>query len=397
MYQSLFMIKSSKIYILISMIILFTLIDSNIAYGADYINDELYSISAALIDGDTGRVLFHKNGEEIRPMASTTKIMTLIIALEYGDMEDIVTVSSYASKMPDVQLGIKEGEQYKLKDLYYSLMLESHNDVAVAIAEHIGGDIQGFADMMNNKAEELGLENTYFITPNGLDSTDSKGTHSTTAIELGLIMKYCVMDSSKKDTFIEICQTREYNFMDFDKERSFTVHNKNAYLDMMEGVIAGKTGFTADAGYCYVVAVEKDGRNFIIALLGCGWPNNKTYKWKDSNKLFNYAFENFHITEITSDKTPMKTIEVPDGTPKVYIDTYIKEHISLVCSKNDKIKLKYRIPQIIKPPVKTNDIVGYIDIYINDFLFKTINVYSMDNTNEKDYNYYFKRVLEIII
>lgn len=391
------MIKSSKIHIIISLIIIVTLLNSNISYCENYSINDLYSISASLIDGDTGRVLYQKNGEEIRPMASTTKIMTLILALEYGNMEDIVTVSSYAAKMPDVQLGIREGEQYKLKDLYYSLMLESHNDVAVAIAEHIGGDVQGFADMMNNKAKEIGLNNTYFITPNGLDSTDSKGIHSTNAIELALIMKYCVMDSSQKDTFIQICQTREYSFKDYNNERSFTVHNKNSYLDMMEGVLAGKTGFTADAGYCYVAAVEKDGRTFIIALLGCGWPNNKSFKWKDSDKLFNYAFDNYFITDITCDKTPMKTIEVPEGTPKSYIDTYIKDHISMVCSKDDKIKLIYKIPNKLKAPVKIDDIVGSIDIYINDYLFKTINVYAKEFTNVKDYSYFLNYLLESII
>ncbi len=390
------MIKSKKIYIIISMIILISLFDSNISYGANQNINSLYSLSAALIDGETGRVLYQKNGDEIRPMASTTKIMTLILALEYGNMEDIVTVSSYAAKMPDVQLGVKEGEQYKLQDLYYSLMLESHNDVAVVIAEHIGGDIESFADMMNSKAKELGLNNTYFITPNGLDSTDSKGIHSTTAIELGLIMKYCIMESNQKDIFIEICQTKEYSFKDYDNERSFTVHNKNSYLDMMEGVLAGKTGFTTDAGYCYVAAIKRDGRTFIIALLGCGWPNNKSYKWKDSNTLFNYAIENYYFIDITSHNTPMKEIEIDGGTPNTYIDTYIKDYISMVCSKDDKIKLKYRIMKDVNPPIKIDDIVGYIDIYINDELYKTINVYSKNYTNVKDYKYYLSCIFESI-
>ena len=158
-------------------------------------DSELYSISAALIDGDTGRVLYEKNGYEVRAMASTTKIMTLIIALEYGNRDDIVTVSSYASKMPDVQLGICEGEQYLMSDLMYSLMLESHNDCAVAIAEHVGGSVEGFANMMNDKARELGLEHTYFITPNGLDAEDDKGKHSTSATDLARIMKYTAVET----------------------------------------------------------------------------------------------------------------------------------------------------------------------------------------------------------
>lgn len=389
--------KPLKIFVLISIILISSLSNLNVTNAENTSIDGLYSMSAALIDGETGRVLYEKNGEEIRPMASTTKIMTLILALEYGNMDDIVTVSSYAAKMPDVQLGIKEGEQYKLKDLYYSLMLESHNDVAVAIAEHIGGDVDTFALMMNNKAKELGLNNTYFITPNGLDSTDSNGTHSTNAVELGLIMKYCVMESSQKEAFIEICQTREYSFKDYNNIRSYTVENKNTYLDMMEGSIAGKTGFTADAGYCYVAAVKRDGKTLIIALLGCGWPNNKNYKWRDSDKLLNYGFCNYDYTEITSDKTPMKIIEVPDGTPNVYINTYISEYITLLSSDIDNIKLKYRIPSILKPPIRIGDTVGYIDIVINDELYKTVNVYASEYTNEKGYDYYLYSLLKCII
>ena len=134
---------------------------------------ELYAQSAVLMDADSGRILYGKNMEETRPMASTTKIMTCILALERADLEDTVEVSAYAASMPDVQLNIRQGEQYRLGDLLYSLMLESHNDSAVAIAEHVGGTVEGFADLMNEKAASLGCENTWFITPNGLDASET--------------------------------------------------------------------------------------------------------------------------------------------------------------------------------------------------------------------------------
>ena len=353
----------------------------------------LYALSAALIDGDTGRVLYEKEGNKVRPMASTTKIMTLIIALEYGNSEDIITVSSYASKMPAVKLGIREGEQYKLSDLYYSLMLESHNDVAVAIAEHIGGDVKGFSAMMNKKAMELGLTNTYFITANGLDASDEFGTHSTTAIELARLMKYCVMESPKREEFKAICQTPNYSFTDYEKNRSFDVSNKNAFLNMMDGVLAGKTGFTADAGYCYVVSVTRDDRTLIVALLGCGWPNNKSYKWKDTKTLLEYGFENYNITQITDSGTPMKNINIPNGTPLDNIDTYINDYVSILMGKNETIKLNYHIPMQILPPIRAGDIVGYIDILINDETFRTINVYASSSIEVKDYKYYIKIIL----
>ena len=358
--------------------------------------ESLYSLSAALIDGETGRVLYDKDGNTSRPMASTTKIMTLIIALEYGNPDEIVTVSSYASKMPDVQLGIKEGEQYKLGDLYYSLMLESHNDVAVAIAEHIGGDVNGFAKMMNDKAKELGLNNTYFITPNGLDETDSYGTHSTTAIELAKLMKYCTMDSPQNELFNSICTTKEYSFSDYNNSINFTVYNKNALLDMMEGVIAGKTGFTADAGYCYVATIKKENKTFVVALLGCGWPNNKGYKWEDTKRLINYAIHNYEYRSITSNETTMKQIEVINGTPKDYINTYIIDYINILTSYDENIKLEYNLPDAIKPPVVKGDIVGNINILINGNVFKSINIYSSENIYEKDYRYYINQIIDVL-
>ena len=136
-------------------------------------DNSLYAKSAVLMDAESGRVLYGKNEAEQMAMASTTKIMTLLIALEQGDLEQIITVSDYAQSMPDVQLNMKAGEQYVLKDLLYSLMLESHNDSAVAIAEGVAGSIEQFAGRMNKKAKEIGCKNTCFITPNGLDSSST--------------------------------------------------------------------------------------------------------------------------------------------------------------------------------------------------------------------------------
>ncbi len=144
---------------------------------------EVNAEAAVVMDADSGRVLFEKDGFTVRSMASTTKIMTCILALENGDPDDEVLVSAYAASMPDVQLNIREGERYRLGDLLCSLMLESHNDTAVAIAEHIGGSVEGFAAMMNQKARDLGCSDTCFVTPNGLDGTDENGgEHSTTGI-----------------------------------------------------------------------------------------------------------------------------------------------------------------------------------------------------------------------
>ena len=223
--------------------------------------ERLYSLSAVLMDGDSGRVLYEKDGEAARANASTTKVLTCIVALESSPGDDYVQVSKNAASQPEVKLGIQPGEQYYLEDLLYSLMLKSHNDTAVAIAEHCGGSVEGFARMLNRKAKQIGCTDTYFITPNGLDATDSTGTHHTTARDLALIMRYAI----RNKTFLHIAQTRDYTFSELTGKRSFSVHNANALLDMMDGVLAGKTGYTSQAGYCYVCAWEKDGKTFIVS------------------------------------------------------------------------------------------------------------------------------------
>ena len=273
---------------------------------------QLYAMSAVLMDGDSGRVLYEKDGTKARANASTTKVLTCIVALESAPGDDYVQVSEKAASQPEVKLGLKKGEQYHLEDLLYSLMLKSHNDAAVAIAEHCGGSVEGFARMLNRKAEQIGCKDTHFITPNGLDAEDENGTHHTTAEDLALIMRYAI----KNKTFLHIAQTRDYNFSDITGKRNFFLHNANALLDMMDGVLAGKTGFTSQAGYCYVCAWEKDGRIFIVSLLGCGWPNHKTYKWRDTKALMTYGLENyeFHrLSEVLYNENLLDPIPVTGG------------------------------------------------------------------------------------
>ena len=154
--------------------------------------------------------------------------------------------------------------------------------------------MEGFARMLNRKAKQIGCKDTYFITPNGLDAEDENGKHHTTARDLALIMRYAI----KNETFLHIAQTRDYTFSEITGKRTFSVHNANAFLDMRDGVLAGKTGYTSQAGYCYVCAWEKEGKTFIVSLLGCGWPNHKTYKWSDTEKLldfgdYNYEYETY--------------------------------------------------------------------------------------------------------
>lgn len=274
----------------------------------------LYAKSAVLMDGESGRILYEKNGYEHMPNASTTKIMTCILALEEGDLESEVKVSSYAASMPQVRLGMSKDDSFRLKDLLYSLMLESHNDAAVVIAEHIGTSVEGFADMMNEKARQAGCTQTHFVTPNGLDASDEEGSHHTTAEDLARIMKYCIMDSPQKSVFLEITRTESYEFTNIDGSRGFSCNNHNAFLKMMEGALSGKTGFTGEAGYCYIGALQRDDRTFIVSLLACGWPNNKGYKWADTKKLMTYGIDFFHYQEVCRD-VDTGTVPVQGGIP----------------------------------------------------------------------------------
>ena len=325
----------------------------------------LNAASAVLMDADSGRVLFEKDGFTVRPMASTTKIMTCILALENGDPDDEVLVSAYAASMPDVQLNIREGERYRLGDLLCSLMLESHNDTAVAIAEHIGGSVEGFAAMMNQKARDLGCSDTCFVTPNGLDGTDEDGgEHSTTARDLAAIMRYCVMLSPKREEFLEITRTPSHSFTDLEGKRSFYCLNHNAYLSMSARALTGKTGFTGKAGYCYVGALKDGERTFIAVLLGCGWPPHKTYKWNDMRRLEAYGADNYEYREISLEGLTFPLVVVPDG----------QEGWTGVC-------------------VAAGQIVGSLQYYIGDELAASYPLQADREVQRRDALWYLKRLV----
>lgn len=348
---------------------------------------DLYALSAVLMDADSGRVLYEKNGYEPMPMASTTKIMTLIIALENGNLEEETIISNYAAKMPKVHLGVREGETYYLKDLLYSLMLESHNDSAVAIAEKVGGNVEGFAAMMNQKARDLECYDTYFITPNGLDAAVTGKTgevqkiHSTTAKDLARIMRYCIKESPKKEEFLEITRAPSHSFTDISGNRRFTCHNHNAFLHMMDGALSGKTGFTGKAGYCYVGAVQKDGKTFIASLLACGWPNNKTYKWKDMRKLMEYAFDNYEYRDVYEERE-FKPLIVNHGVPEsgnleevTYVDIGLgipeeEKHIRLLLKEEEKVKIVCEVRKELEAPVKEGMSVGSVKYYLGEEVVK---------------------------
>lgn len=373
----------------------------------------LYATAAVLMDADTGRVLFEKNGEEFMANASTTKIMTCIVALENADLEGIVEVSSYAAGMPKVKLYMRTGEHFKLQDLLYSLMLESHNDSAVAIAEHVGGSMEGFAAMMNEKAREIGCENTWFITPNGLDAaqtlTDDAGnalqlSHGTCAVDLARMMAYCTFESEKAEEFLQITRTLSHSFFS-EEGRSFTCTNHNAFLHMMDGALSGKTGFTNKAGYCYVGALEKDGKRFTIALLACGWPNNKTYKWSDSKALFRYGLENYtyhDISEVAYEEKELLPVYVENGqTDRIGETAYVNVGIvkggmdtGLLLSAEEKIAVSCQVKKELPAPVKEGSVIGSVRYFVGELCLREDAVVTLDAIPAIDFWWCLQKVIE---
>lgn len=367
----------------------------------------LHAQSAVLMDGDTGRILYEKNGDQFRPMASTTKIMTCILALENGDGDEVCTVSAQAAAQPKVHLGAPKGVQFHMKDLLYSLMLESHNDSAVMIAEEVGGSVEGFAGMMNRKAADLGCMDTCFLTPNGLDAsvTDPDGTvrmHGTTARDLAAIMRYCVMQSPKKEEFLEVTQTSNYSFSDLDGKRSYSCVNHNALLQMMDGALSGKTGFTGGAGYSYVGALESEGRTYILALLGCGWPPHKTYKWADARELFSYGKETYRYRTVR-EKQEEIPVFVMDGVAGDWKEQAVhgqlflynpaqvlaaeqmpeeEREFQVLMAEQEELERKVEVPPQLKAPVNQGDFVGCVTYSLDGVVLKTYPLYA-DRTVEK--------------
>lgn len=369
---------------------------------------ELYAKAAVLMDADSGRLLYSKNGTDALANASTTKILTCILALEYSQPDAVIETSNRAASAPKVHLGMRAGQRFYMLDLLHALMLESYNDCAVAIAEHIAGSVEDFAKIMNQKAKEIGCKDTYFITPNGLDGMDKNDFHHTTASDLALLMRYCVMQSEKRDEFRAITATRSYSFCEIDSGRAYTVTNRNAFLDMMQGAFSGKTGFTGNAGYCYVGALTRDDRNYIVALLACGWPNNRTYKWSDSKKLMQYGIDNFE--KINLDCIPIEqerigTVLVENGQGDSIGENIcvgvkigaVKGVDTLLIAKGEEVKVNYQVKQKLEAPIEADTYIGKIAVTVNDEVLREYEVLTADGVYEIDFFWCVRMIFKLYL
>lgn len=300
--------------------------------------------SAILIEADSGDVIFEKNAHVRLPMASTTKIMTALIALENGDIHKKVKVSADACGIEGSSIYLSEGEELTLEDLLYGIMLESANDAAAAVAYEIAGSIEEFSVLMNKKAAELGLSDTHFTNPHGLDNDE----HYTTASDLAQLTAYAMQNN----VFRKIVSTYKYQIpMSSDGTRHLLNHNK--LLRLSDDVVGVKTGYTKRSGRCLVSCAERDGVSVIAVTL------NASDDWNDHLAMHELGFSTYHSQTLAYEG--QFTVEIPCvGVENGFIRASNRDGYSL-CLKNG-VEVSHRIEadQLLFPPIYTGDILGYV-------------------------------------
>lgn len=356
---------------------------------------DVNSRACVVIDRKTNSVLFGKNENTKKKMASTTKIMTATIIIEKCNLSDTIEISKKAAGTGGSRLGLKTGDKITALDLLYGLMLRSGNDAAVALAEYAGGDINGFAELMNAKALELGLTNTHFETPHGLDSNE----HYTTAYELAILSNYAL----NNPTFAKIVGTKNYTITINGSPKDLS--NTNELLGNMEGVYGIKTGFTNGANRCLVTACKKNNMDIICVVLGA---DTKKFRTIDSIKLINYVFNNFVVYDLESfvnknfedwKKDNLNTFIVNKGLSQDVLLNIENLYISKVPIRKaliNSFEMKVECQKYFKAPVKGNSSIGNIVISNSGKEIAKCNISIMNDIDKKNSSYYFIYLLKNI-
>ena len=308
--------------------------------------------SAVVMDSRTGEVLFGKCENEKLPMASTTKIMSVLIALEKGDLDEKFTVDSQAIKVEGSSMGLKEGDVVTMRDLCYGMLLPSGNDAANAAAVRIAGSVEKFVDLMNEKAESIGLGSTHFVTPSGLD--DDTDEHYSTAYDMAVLTKKAL----ENPNFREMCsqQKAKLEFGDPPFERWLV--NSNKLLKNCEGCIGVKTGFTDKAKRCLVSACKRNGAELICVTL------NAPDDWQDHISLYDNCFRYYSEQLLDIDKNKLVT-EVVGGEKDQVRCTTKNAKAVLLNGRAEKTIVKIFIPRFVYAPVESGDVVGNAVYYYN--------------------------------
>ena len=356
---------------------------------------ETNSRIALIYDRASGQILYEKNGEKQTPMASTTKIMTAIVVLENADLTETVTINSKAAGIGGSRLGLKKNDKITVNDLLYGLMLRSGNDAAVALAIHVGGSVKGFASMMNEKAKELGLTNSHFVVPHGLDNEG----HFTTAYELAKMADYAL----KIDKFREIVSTKltTININGYPK----AINNTNQLLGSISGVYGVKTGFTNGAGRCLVTACERENLDIITVIIGADTTKIRT---ADTIKLIEYASKNYeviNIKEIVEEKFE-QWLNINEG--RIYVNKGMQEHVELYLEElefenmavmkheKDNVDVEFNSIFYLEAPVAENQVIGNMKVLVNGKTIDVLNICNKEEIAKKGMMDYFIQMLEIV-
>lgn len=365
-------------------------ITSNISNSQDNIKiPETNSRACVVIDRNTNTVLYGKNENTVRKMASTTKIMTATIIIENCNLDETTEISKKAAGTGGSRLGLKTGDKITIRDLLYGLMLCSGNDAAVALAEYAGGSIDEFADLMNKKCADLGLSNTHFKTPHGLDADE----HYTTAYELALLSNYALNNK----TFAQIVGTKNYTVNINGTPKSLS--NTNELLGSFNGVYGVKTGFTNGANRCLVTACKRNDIDIICVVLGA---DTKKFRTSDSIKLINYAFDNFELVDIKNLINDKFEKWKNENLNNIIINKGITQNISLKIEDIDNpiipirkdlidsINISINCQKFLEAPLYENTIIGNIHISISENNILDYNIYTSSEIKHKSWcNYLF--------
>ena len=329
--------------------------------------DTVTAKSFCVMNSVTGEIVTEKNSNEKLPMASTTKIITLLVALENSKPEDVVTVSREAVLEEGSSAYLKPGAKITMRDVCYGLMLNSGNDAAIAIAEHISGGAEKFAELMNETAKKIGVNNTHFVNPNGLHDD----AHYTTASDLARLTRYAL----KNDTFREIVSSRMYTssmLMPDGTTENVEYINHNRLLKELDGCIGVKTGFTKTAGRCLVSAINRNGAEYIIVTL------NDSDDWNTHKELCENTFESGNERKIIKNGECIK--HAVNGKEECRLVTADSFYVFTHGNKNNFELIKH-LPKTIDFPLNKGEKAGYIEIKNNG---ETIGI--VDVVAEKDFN-----------
>ncbi|MBR3018075.1 MAG: D-alanyl-D-alanine carboxypeptidase [Clostridia bacterium] len=335
--------------------------------------------SSILIEAKTGRVLYENNAHEPLPMASTTKIMTALVALENGNPDDLVTTGANAFGVPGTSIYLSLGEQLPLRDMLYGLMLASGNDAAVAIAEHIGGDVDSFCQMMNKRAADIGCEDTVFATPHGLPANN----HHTTARDLAMIAR----EAMRNPAFREIVSTQRASIPWEGHDYDRILNNKNKLLSEYPGAIGVKTGYTKAAGRCLVFAAERDGLELIGVVLNCpDW-------FQEAEALLDKGFDNWQMVSLLSAGETVRNIPVKNGIADT-VRVVAQGDVSAPVRIDAWPDLVLELPDSLNAGIKQGDVIGTAKLTDHGQTLITVPLAAAENVPERSFQYGWKRLAE---